>query len=583
MTTGCSPSTIAYDGVPETLPGTSGFMHTDDGALALGQPHGASYWYPVNDYPTDKASYEFNITVPEGLEAISNGRPPAPDDAGRHDDVDVGGARADGLVPGHDRDRRVRRRAPTAKTASGSGTRSIRGCTSRSRPRTGDQFALSQSADLAYKRLARTISVPAEGGELSFWVNRDTEPTWDFFFVEAHAVGSDDWTTLPDENGHTCQDTGHRLPVLARPAPVPRALPDGDGRGLRPEGTTGEWHAASGSSIGYEQWTIDLSRYAGQTSSCRSATRATTSSLSRASSSTTSRVRAARAPRRSRTTATRWTAGRCSGRRRAASRTRTTGSSGPPRTRRSRSAATIDDGLRAPAGGARLPRRASSGRYPFSTAGGVVDDADIGFALETQTRPVYSPGFFDEPRGRRSTWSCTSSRTSGSATTSRLARWQDIWLNEGFATYTEWLWSEAEGRGTAAGDLRVLHGRSSRPTTRSGRSSSAHPQSEDLLFDIAVYYRGAMTLHALRARSATRRSSPAAHVGGAGRRGRSRRRSSSRSRALDRAGSRRVLRDVAVHARASRRPRDRGRGPGPGAARAVLGAASPLAGRTLRK
>ena len=27
--------------------------------------------------------------------------------------------------------------------------------------------------------------------------------------------------------------------------------------------------------------------------------------------------------------------------------------------------------------------------------------------------------------------------------------WQNIWLNEGFATYAEWLWSEHEGYGTA--------------------------------------------------------------------------------------------------------------------------------------
>ena len=32
-------------------------------------------------------------------------------------------------------------------------------------------------------------------------------------------------------------------------------------------------------------------------------------------------------------------------------------------------------------------------------------------------------------------------------------RWQDIWLNEGFATYAEWLWDEHEGQGDAAGDL----------------------------------------------------------------------------------------------------------------------------------
>jgi hypothetical protein len=41
-------------------------------------------------------------------------------------------------------------------------------------PRTGDRFAISQVADLTYKRLARTITVPEGGAELSFWVTRET-------------------------------------------------------------------------------------------------------------------------------------------------------------------------------------------------------------------------------------------------------------------------------------------------------------------------------------------------------------------------------------------------------------------------
>ena len=48
--------------------------------------------------------------------------------------------------------------------------------------------------------------------------------------MEAHEVGSDDWTTLPDANGHTVTDTGESCAGrLERPAPVPGALP---GRGL---------------------------------------------------------------------------------------------------------------------------------------------------------------------------------------------------------------------------------------------------------------------------------------------------------------------------------------------------------------
>ena len=69
---------VRYEGVPETvgdpvLGGISGFIHTDDGALVVGQPDVAATWYPVNDHPSDAASYRFDITVPEGLEAVANG------------------------------------------------------------------------------------------------------------------------------------------------------------------------------------------------------------------------------------------------------------------------------------------------------------------------------------------------------------------------------------------------------------------------------------------------------------------------------------------------------------------------------
>ena len=49
-----------------------------------------------------------------------------------------------------------------------------------------------------------------------------------------------------------------------------------------------------------------------------------------------------------------------------------------------------------------------------------------------------------------------------------LAAWRHIWLNEGFATYAEWLWSEHEGLGTAQ-EIFEFTTRPSRPTTRSGR------------------------------------------------------------------------------------------------------------------
>ncbi|MBQ1071993.1 M1 family metallopeptidase [Micromonospora sp. C31] len=77
---------IAYEGEPEPLRnetvGLGGFLHTDQGAIALGQPESASTWFPVNDHPSDKATYEFEITVPKGLTAVSNGVPTGRSTAG---------------------------------------------------------------------------------------------------------------------------------------------------------------------------------------------------------------------------------------------------------------------------------------------------------------------------------------------------------------------------------------------------------------------------------------------------------------------------------------------------------------------
>ena len=107
--------------------------------------------------------------------------------------------------------------------------------------------------------------MPSGGGSLSFWVTRHTEPNWDFVFVEAHTVGQDDWTTLPDENGHTSQDTGFSCPFWhgLHPFLAHYQTDNGDGT-CSPEGSTGDWWAASGLSDGYEQWQVDLAAYAGK-------------------------------------------------------------------------------------------------------------------------------------------------------------------------------------------------------------------------------------------------------------------------------------------------------------------------------
>ncbi|MGW0337634.1 M1 family metallopeptidase [Streptomyces sp. NPDC003011] len=71
---------VRYDGVPQPLKGPIvgdskyGWLKTDDGVFTTGEPNATSTWLPCNDYPTDKATFDFHIKVPKGLTAISNGR-----------------------------------------------------------------------------------------------------------------------------------------------------------------------------------------------------------------------------------------------------------------------------------------------------------------------------------------------------------------------------------------------------------------------------------------------------------------------------------------------------------------------------
>lgn len=133
-------------------------------------------------------------------------------------------------------------------------------------PHSGQQYAYSQSSNMNYKRLSRTVDVPASGGALSFWVSADTESHWDYVVVEARTVGQEDWTTLPDQSGLTTRDTGDSCTSGWRslhPHVDHYQTFHADGT-CSPTGTTGEWHAFSGSSSGWKEWVADLSPYSGK-------------------------------------------------------------------------------------------------------------------------------------------------------------------------------------------------------------------------------------------------------------------------------------------------------------------------------
>jgi aminopeptidase N len=136
------------------------------------------------------------------------------------------------------------------------------------------------------------------------------------------------------------------------------------------------------------------------------------------------------------------------------------------------------------------------GPFPFRAAGGIVDDfEELRFALETQTRPVYATGFFYEAvRGDLVVVHELAHQWTGDLL--RVDLWQHLWLNEGFATYAEWLWLEREGLSTTQEEFDNV---AANAPPEFWQTTIANPgaATEDL-FDIAVYYRGAMTLQALR-------------------------------------------------------------------------------------
>jgi aminopeptidase N len=131
------------------------------------------------------------------------------------------------------------------------------------------------------------------------------------------------------------------------------------------------------------------------------------------------------------------------------------------------------------------------GPYPFNAVGAIVDSAKfVGYSLETQTKPNF-PYVPDEATLVHE----ISHMWFGDSVT--LTTWPDIWLHEGFATWSEWIWSERQGNKSAAQWFKQLYSTPAKDTAFWGPAVADFTDPR-LLFNGTVYYRGAMTLQALR-------------------------------------------------------------------------------------